>query len=107
MSCADSFTIAITNAWQNLYDVCAAKAVADGMPAFNKFCRELNLEAPAANSGTVFWSRSPIGTNIAGELLASQSITRTQGGPLQNQNMYLIYVKGSDGNQSLYVSRAE
>jgi hypothetical protein len=113
MSAADSIKLetgqdySITTDWQNLWELCNAKYIADGIPPFNKHCRTLNLEAPSTNSGTVEWARTSIGDNPAGSLRASDSILRQSGNMLNNENMYNIYVRGSDGTQELLVERTQ
>lgn len=106
MSAADSLKIGpLTASWQNAYDLCSAKCDTDLIPRFEKFCRTLNLEAPPDNTDIVYWSRTSIGDNPAGTLVARESILLQTGGYLNNENLYNLYVKG-DG-QYLYIQRTQ
>lgn len=107
MSAADSVKVGpLTVNWQNLWDLCAAKYVADGIPMFEKFARTSNLEAPRSiNTDIVQWARTSIGDNPAGELAPGESILKQTGGYLVNENLYNIYVRG-DG-QYLFVERTQ
>lgn len=113
MAAADSVKLnsgqawSLTTNWQNLWELCKLKYDNDGIPMFEKFARTLNLEAPSSNGGIVYWSRTSIGDNPAGELGAGDSILKQTGGRLVNENTYNIYVKGSIANQELYIERTQ
>lgn len=106
MSAADSVKVGpLTGAWQNLFTLCETKYAADALPMFEKFCRTLNLEAPSSNTTVIYWSRTSLGTNPAGELGPGDSILKQTGGYLNNENIYNIYVMGN--LQYLYVERTQ
>lgn len=106
MSAADSVKLGpLTANWQRLWDLWDANYRAAGIPTIEKFARTLNIEAPSSNAGTVYWSRTSIGDNPAGELVAGDSILKQTGGYLNNENTYNIYVKGS--GLYLYAERTQ
>lgn len=106
MSAADSVKLGpLTASWQRVWDLWDANYRAAGIPTIEKFCRTLNLEAPSTNTGIVYWSRTSIGDNPAGELNVGDSILKQTGGYLNNENTYNLYVKGN--GQYLYAERSQ
>ena len=106
MSASDSVMLGpLTNNWQNVWDLAAAKYAADGLPMFEKFCREWSLEAPVSNGINVEWSRTSIGNNPAGALGPGDAVTRQSGTIQPNENTHTLYVKGL--NQYILLSRSQ
>lgn len=106
MAASDSVMLGpLTAAYQNVWDLAAAKYLADGLPMFEKFCREWSLEAPATNTAAVEWSRTSIGTNTAGSIDPGGAIAKQSGTVQPNENTYNLYVRGL--NQYVLLERSQ
>jgi hypothetical protein len=106
MATSDSVLLGpLTANYQNVWDLAAAKYLADGLPMFEKFCRNWSLEAPVTNTAAVEWSRTSIGTNTAGAISAGESVMREAGTNQPNENTYNLYVRGNA--QYIMLSRSQ
>jgi hypothetical protein len=106
MATSDSVMLGpLTANYANVWDLAAAKYASDGLPMFEKFCREWSLEAPTTNTINVEWSRTSIGTNTAGAIGPGESVTRQSGTVQPNENVYNLYVRGL--NQYVLLERSQ
>jgi hypothetical protein len=106
MATSDSVMLGpLTAVYQNVWDLAAAKYLADGLPMFEKFCREWSLEAPTTNIANVEWSRTSLGNNTAGAIGPGESVIRQSGTVQPNENTYTLYVRGL--NQYILLERSQ
>ena len=104
MAASDSVLIGpLTSVWQNLWDLCNAKYIADGIPMFDKICNWWKIQAKEDNPGLVYWSRTSIGNEPAGVLSARESNSSSR----KDQSLYNIYVKDDGTGCYIYIERGQ